>query len=123
MGPRGRPRRYLHLGLVADRRHSRNVGARPEVSIVVFNSQVAVGSVLAVYMSARAEELAGAALEGDLAVFDTASQAQGLYRRRCRSLGPRSRQQSRRPRRGRAVGRVLPLRGEALGLTLGVSVA
>jgi Pyridoxamine 5'-phosphate oxidase len=64
-----------------ERRHSRNVRARPEVSIVIFDSQVAVGSALAVYMSARAEELSGAELERDIAFFDTASRAQGLTRR------------------------------------------
>jgi uncharacterized protein YhbP (UPF0306 family) len=64
-----------------DRRHSRNVRARSEVSIVIFDSQVAVGSARAVYMSARAEELSGAELEHDVAFFDTASEAQGLTRR------------------------------------------
>lgn len=64
-----------------ERRHSRNVGARPEVSIVIFDSRVEVGSARAVYMSARAEELSGAALERDVAFFDAASQAQGLTRR------------------------------------------
>jgi nitroimidazol reductase NimA-like FMN-containing flavoprotein (pyridoxamine 5'-phosphate oxidase superfamily) len=64
-----------------DRTHSRNVRARPDVSIVIFDSQVAVGSAKAVYMSARAEELSGAELEGDIAVFDAAGQAQGLPRR------------------------------------------
>jgi len=64
-----------------DRRHSRNVKARPEVSIAIFNSQVAVGSGQAVYMSARAEELSGTELERDVAVFDAAGQAQGLPRR------------------------------------------
>ena len=43
-----------------DRRHSRNVSARPAVSIVIFDSRVAVGSARAVYMSARAEEVSGA---------------------------------------------------------------
>jgi hypothetical protein len=61
-----------------DRRHSRNLNARPEVSIVIFNSQVAVGSALAVYMSAQAEELSGAELERDIAFFDAAGQAQGV---------------------------------------------
>ena len=61
-----------------DRRHSRNVTARPEVSIVIFDSQVAVGSAAAVYMSASAEELSGAELERDVAFFDSATQAQGL---------------------------------------------
>ena len=64
-----------------ERRHSRNVRARPEVSIVIFDSQVAVGSARAVYMSADAKELSGAELERDVALFDTASHAQGLTRR------------------------------------------
>ena len=64
-----------------ERRHSRNVRARPEVSIVIFDSQVAVGSARAVYMSADAKELSGAELERDVALFDTASQQQGLTRR------------------------------------------
>jgi hypothetical protein len=51
------------------------------VSIVIFDSRVAVGSARAVYMSARAEELSGAELERDVAFFDRASQAQGLPRR------------------------------------------
>jgi nitroimidazol reductase NimA-like FMN-containing flavoprotein (pyridoxamine 5'-phosphate oxidase superfamily) len=64
-----------------DRRHSRNVRMRPEVSVVIFDSHVAVGGALAVYMSARAEELSGAELERDIALFDAAGQAQGLPRR------------------------------------------
>lgn len=51
------------------------------MSIVIFDSRVAVGSARAVYMSARAEELSGVELEHDVAFFDTASQAQGLTRR------------------------------------------
>ncbi len=64
-----------------ERRHSQDVKARPEVSIVIFDSQVAVGSARAVYMSARAEELSGAELERDVTFFDTAGQAQGLTHR------------------------------------------
>ena len=64
-----------------ERRHSRNVRARPEVSTVIFDSRVAVGSARAVYMSARAEELSGGELERDVAFFDAAGQAQGLSRR------------------------------------------
>jgi uncharacterized protein YhbP (UPF0306 family) len=64
-----------------DRRHSRNVAARAEVSIVIFDSSVAVGSARAVYMAAHAEELSGAELELDVALFDRAGQAQGLSRR------------------------------------------
>ena len=40
-------------------RHSRNLAARPQVSIVVFDSQVPVGSAAAVYMQAVAVELRG----------------------------------------------------------------
>ena len=64
-----------------DRRHSRNVRAQTEVSIVIFDSQVAVGDARAIYMSARAEELSGAELERDVALFEAASRAQGLTRR------------------------------------------
>jgi nitroimidazol reductase NimA-like FMN-containing flavoprotein (pyridoxamine 5'-phosphate oxidase superfamily) len=64
-----------------DRAHSRNVRARPNVSIVIFNSQVEVGSARAVYMSARAEELSGAELERGVAFFDAATHAQGMTRR------------------------------------------
>jgi nitroimidazol reductase NimA-like FMN-containing flavoprotein (pyridoxamine 5'-phosphate oxidase superfamily) len=64
-----------------ERRHSQNIRVRPEVSIVIFDSRVAVGSARAVYSSARAEELSGAELESNVAFFDTAGQAQGLARR------------------------------------------
>ncbi len=37
-----------------DARHSRNIAERPEVGIVVFDSQVAVGAAEAVYMTATA---------------------------------------------------------------------
>jgi hypothetical protein len=73
-------RRFIWLS-APDRRHSRNVRARAEVSIVIFDSQVEVGSARAVYMSASAEELSGAELEREIAVFDAATQAQGLARR------------------------------------------
>ena len=59
-------------------RHSRNRAARSQVSIVVFDSQVPVGSAAAVYMTAVAQELTGAALERGLEVFARESAAQGL---------------------------------------------
>jgi nitroimidazol reductase NimA-like FMN-containing flavoprotein (pyridoxamine 5'-phosphate oxidase superfamily) len=59
-------------------RHSRNLAARSQVSIVVFDSQVPVGSATAVYMTAVAQELRGAAQERGLAVFARESEAQGL---------------------------------------------
>jgi len=59
-------------------RHSRNIAARPEISIVVFDSQVPVGSASAVYMTAVAQELTGAARDRGLEVFARESVAQGL---------------------------------------------
>jgi nitroimidazol reductase NimA-like FMN-containing flavoprotein (pyridoxamine 5'-phosphate oxidase superfamily) len=59
-------------------RHSRNVAVRPQVSIVVFDSQVPVGSAAAVYMQAVAAELQGAELEHGMEVFAREDAAQGL---------------------------------------------
>jgi nitroimidazol reductase NimA-like FMN-containing flavoprotein (pyridoxamine 5'-phosphate oxidase superfamily) len=59
-------------------RHSRNIAARREVSIVVFDSQVPVGSASAVYMTAVAQELAGEPRQRGLEVFARESEAQGL---------------------------------------------
>jgi hypothetical protein len=59
-------------------RHSLNLVARPEVSIAIFDSTVAVGDARAIYLSARAEQVTGAGLEHDIAHFDRAGQAQGL---------------------------------------------
>ncbi len=54
-------------------RHSRNIAARPAVSIVVFDSQVPIGTGQGVYMSARAEEVTGADLERGIDVFSRRS--------------------------------------------------
>jgi nitroimidazol reductase NimA-like FMN-containing flavoprotein (pyridoxamine 5'-phosphate oxidase superfamily) len=59
-------------------RHSRNIAIRPVVSVVIFDSQVPVGSAAAVYMTAVAQELTGAARERGLEVFARESEAQGL---------------------------------------------
>jgi nitroimidazol reductase NimA-like FMN-containing flavoprotein (pyridoxamine 5'-phosphate oxidase superfamily) len=50
-------------------RHSANVASRPEVSIVVFDSQVPIGGAQAVYMAARAELVPDAELEECARVF------------------------------------------------------
>jgi Pyridoxamine 5'-phosphate oxidase len=49
--------------------HSRNLAARPELSIVVFDSQAPVGTGQAVYMAATAAELSGAELERGLQAY------------------------------------------------------
>ena len=60
-----------------DAQHSRNLGGRPEVSIVVFDSGVPIGTGQGVYMSARAEELEGEELERGIDVFARRSEEHG----------------------------------------------
>jgi hypothetical protein len=49
--------------------HSRNLAARAQASIVIFDSQVRPGSGNAVYMSAQASELSGPELDRGLAIY------------------------------------------------------
>jgi pyridoxamine 5'-phosphate oxidase-like protein len=56
-------------------RHSRNIAARPEIAIVIFDSTVAPGSAEAVYMEARAEQCGTDGFE----IFARESEAQGLW--------------------------------------------
>jgi uncharacterized protein YhbP (UPF0306 family) len=72
-------RRFLWIS-APDRRHSRNVAARSQVSIVIFDSRVAVGDARAVYMSAVAAELSGEELDAGAQLFASATRAQGLSR-------------------------------------------
>jgi uncharacterized protein YhbP (UPF0306 family) len=58
-------------------RHSRNVAARPQVSIVIFDSQAPVGTGQGVYMSAVAEELTGDEVDRGIRFFSRRSVAQG----------------------------------------------
>ena len=57
------PSGYAELYWVSspEAQHSRNLAARPELSIVVFDSQAPVGEGQGVYMSAIADELEGVA--------------------------------------------------------------
>ncbi len=60
-----------------DASHSRNLAARPEMSIVIFDSQVPLGTGQAVYMTAVAEELASADLERGIGIFSRRSEHHG----------------------------------------------
>jgi uncharacterized protein YhbP (UPF0306 family) len=53
------PDRYREIYWISDpeAQHSRNITARSEVSLVVFDSSVAIGAAEAVYMRAEAEEV------------------------------------------------------------------
>jgi hypothetical protein len=73
------PLGYTELYWVSspDANHSRNLAGRPELSIVVFDSQVAVGEGQGVYMSAVAQELTGADLERGIDIYSRVSQSHG----------------------------------------------
>jgi nitroimidazol reductase NimA-like FMN-containing flavoprotein (pyridoxamine 5'-phosphate oxidase superfamily) len=58
-------------------RHSRNLASRPELAIVIFDSQVPVGAGQGVYMSAVADELSGDDLDRGIEIFSRRSEAQG----------------------------------------------
>ena len=58
-------------------RHSRNIAVRPQVSIVIFNSQAPIGTGQGVYMSAIAEQLTGADLDHGIEIFSRTSLAHG----------------------------------------------
>jgi hypothetical protein len=57
--------------------HSRNLSLRPQISIVIFDSQAPIGTGQAVYMLAMAEALTGIDLERGIAVYSRRSQAHG----------------------------------------------
>lgn len=62
-----------------DTRHSRNLAARPEVAIVIFDSRTPVGTGRAVYLEASAGEVVADEAEADrlMAVFSDRSLGQG----------------------------------------------
>lgn len=59
-------------------RHSRNLAARPELAIVIFDSRQSPGTGEGVYVSARAEEVPEADLDRCLAIYSRTSEAQRL---------------------------------------------
>jgi hypothetical protein len=70
----------LHWVSSPEAQHSRNLAARRELSIVVFDSQVPVGEGQGVCMSALAEQLTGADLERGIEVFSGVSVSHGARR-------------------------------------------
>jgi nitroimidazol reductase NimA-like FMN-containing flavoprotein (pyridoxamine 5'-phosphate oxidase superfamily) len=57
--------------------HSRNIAVRREISVVVFDSRQPINTGQAVYMTAVAEQLAGAEEERGIEIFSRRSQQQG----------------------------------------------
>jgi nitroimidazol reductase NimA-like FMN-containing flavoprotein (pyridoxamine 5'-phosphate oxidase superfamily) len=70
------PREFLWVSR-PDATHSRNLEARKDVSIVIFDSSVPISTGQGVYMSGTAEELSGEAAEEALEVFSRRSLAHG----------------------------------------------
>ena len=68
----------LYWVSLPDATHSRNIAARPEIAIVVFDSRVAPGTGQGVYMSAVAGEVPEADLDRGIGVFSRRSEEQGL---------------------------------------------
>ena len=68
--------------------HSRNLAARPDLSIVVFDSQAPVGEGQGVYMSAAAEQLTGADLERGIGSFSRVSVSHGAKEWRVEDVQP-----------------------------------
>jgi pyridoxine/pyridoxamine 5'-phosphate oxidase len=60
-----------------DARHSRNLAARPEAAIVIFDSTVPMGTGQAVYVESTVEQLEGEAEERGITVFSARSQDKG----------------------------------------------
>ena len=69
-------RRFLWVSRT-ETRHSSNLAVRPELSIVIFDSGVPIGTGVGVYMDAVAEQLTGPEAEAGMAVFSRRSRAQG----------------------------------------------
>jgi hypothetical protein len=67
----------LHWVSSPESQHSRNLSARPDLSIVVFDSQAPVGEGQGVYMSAVAEQPGGADLERGMEIFSRVSVSHG----------------------------------------------
>ena len=67
----------LHWVSSPEAQHSRNLAARPDLSIVVFDSQAPVGEGQGLYMSGLAQELTGDVLERGIEIFSRVSESHG----------------------------------------------
>jgi nitroimidazol reductase NimA-like FMN-containing flavoprotein (pyridoxamine 5'-phosphate oxidase superfamily) len=82
--PWSTPVYFAHIGFTEffwvsspDATHSRNIAVRPEVGIVVFDSQAAIGAGQGVYVSAAAERLEGDEIARGIEAFSRRSVAHG----------------------------------------------
>ena len=82
--PWSSPVYFAHIGFMEflwvsspDVTHSRNIAVRPEVGIVIFNSQVPIGAGQGVYMSAAAQLLEDGETAQGIEAFSRRSVAHG----------------------------------------------
>jgi nitroimidazol reductase NimA-like FMN-containing flavoprotein (pyridoxamine 5'-phosphate oxidase superfamily) len=71
-------------------KHSRNLAVRPQLALVIFDSHQA-GGWNALYMSAVAEQLAGADVDEAIEIFSQRGEAQGLRRWKAEDVLPPAR--------------------------------
>jgi uncharacterized protein YhbP (UPF0306 family) len=69
---------FIWVSATDDVRHSQNIVARAEIALVIFDSTVAPGAGQAVYVEARAEQLAGDDIARGVDVFSERSVSQGI---------------------------------------------
>jgi nitroimidazol reductase NimA-like FMN-containing flavoprotein (pyridoxamine 5'-phosphate oxidase superfamily) len=74
-----------------DATHSRNLGGRPELSVVIFDSSVPISTGQAVYMSAIARELVGDERAGGIHTFSRRSLAHGGHEWTVKDVQPPAR--------------------------------
>jgi uncharacterized protein YhbP (UPF0306 family) len=67
----------FHWVSAPEARHSRNLAARPQLCIVIFDSRQPINTGHGVYMSAVAEQLTGADLDRGIEIFSRRSQEHG----------------------------------------------
>jgi nitroimidazol reductase NimA-like FMN-containing flavoprotein (pyridoxamine 5'-phosphate oxidase superfamily) len=70
--------REFYWASKTDTAHSRNLAARPRLSIVIFDSTVQVYHGRAVYLKAVGEELSGAELAAGIDVYNGPSASRGV---------------------------------------------
>jgi nitroimidazol reductase NimA-like FMN-containing flavoprotein (pyridoxamine 5'-phosphate oxidase superfamily) len=70
-------RRFLWVSLPTTR-HSRNLGSRPEVAIVIYDSRTTPAERQAVYVEATAREVTGDDVDEGIEIFSNESVSQGL---------------------------------------------
>lgn len=70
-------RRFLWISS-PETRHSRNIAARPEIAIVIYDSRTTPAERQAVYIEATARQVAEDKIGGSIGLFSRASVAQGL---------------------------------------------